>query len=206
MKNYSLKFKKLTTLTFLFFALSFSFVFAQVLTPSKVRVTYRPDGGVSVTSFAAGACQGGETETECMDRIMEKNPELANLPHDDILSSELPQDRKDRDKWRGSKGQGVWVDHSLVTKGEKIEELTQKLDEELDKNNPNSIKIAKLQRLIEKVKDYRAEYGLIKPEDLSKFEDKKQSILATISSAFESLLTSIQNGLLSIKELVIGLR
>ena len=35
--------------------------FAQVPTLSKVRVTYRPDGGVSITAFVTGACQGGES-------------------------------------------------------------------------------------------------------------------------------------------------
>lgn len=191
-----------------YFLLS-TFASAQVPTLNKVRVTYRPDGGVSITTFVAGACNEGETEIQCMDRIMEKSPELAALPHDDIDPSQLPQDRKDRNKWTGSKGQGISIDHSKVTKGEKIEELTQKLDEELDKNNPNSVKVAKLQRLIEKVRDYKDEHGLIKPQDLSKFEDKKQSILAsvvetitdTISSAFDGLLTSIQNGFLALKEL-----
>src|SRR3989344_3215996 len=119
-------------------------VSAEVPTLSKVRVTYRPDGGVSVTSFIGSACQSEETETECMDREMQKNPELANLPHDDVFPSQLPQDRKDRNKWVGSKGQGIQIDHSLVTKAEKIEELENQLDEELNKNNPNSVKVAKL--------------------------------------------------------------
>ena len=202
--------KILFLMLFTSYQLLITFVaFAQVPTLPKVRITYRPDEGVSITSFVAGACQGGETETQCMDREMQKNPALADLPHDDVDPTTLPQDRKERNKWRGSKGQGISIDHSLVTKQEKIEELKQKLDEELDKNNPSSIKVAKINRLIEKVKDYKDENGLIKPEDLSKFEDKKQSILASvveivtssISSAFDGILTSIQNGFLALKKL-----
>src|SRR3989344_4403256 len=93
---------------------------AQVSMLPKVRVSYRPDGGVSITSFVASACQEGETETQCMDREVRKNPTLADLPHDDVGPATLPQDRKDRDKWRGEKGSGIYIDRSLVTKQEKI--------------------------------------------------------------------------------------
>ncbi len=195
-----------------FYVLLSNLAVAQVPPLSKVRVTYRPDGGVSVTAFVAGACQDGETETQCMDREMQKNPSLANLPHDDIDPSQLPQDRKDRDKWTGSKGRGISIDRSKVTKNEKMTELQDKLDQELDKNNPNSVKIAKLQRKIEKLKDFRTSSNLIPPEKLADFDtdQSNRSLLASvvetvgsaISSVFDGLLTSIQNGFLALKQLV----
>ncbi|MBI3046558.1 MAG: hypothetical protein HYY86_03435 [Candidatus Harrisonbacteria bacterium] len=201
--------KKLIT-TILFLG-SFGIAFAQVPTLSKVRVTYRSDGGVSVTSFLSDICNLGETETECMDREMRKNPALANLPHDDVLPSQLPQDRKDRDKWSGSKGQGVWVDNAKVTKPEKIKELQDKLDQELDKTSSNAAKIARIQRKIEKLRDFQTANNLIPPEKLADFDtEQNQSLLASVvetvssavSSAFDGLLTSIQNGFLALKELV----
>src|SRR3990167_1331990 len=160
-----------------------SIAFAQVPTLSKVRVTYRPDGGVSITTFVAGACQGGENETQCMDREMKKNPELGNLPHDDILPFQLPQDRKDRDKWTGSKGQGVWIDHTKVTKEEKQKDLELLLDTELNKDNSDTVRIAKLQRLMEKLKEYNAPNGLIPPADLSKFDPEQPLTLGGISKS-----------------------
>lgn len=216
MKNRNLKLKISAILFTIYYLLVASLAFAQVPTLSKVRVTYRPDGGVSITAFVAGACQGGETEEQCMDKEMQKNPELANLPHDDVDPATLPQDRKDRDKWTGSKGQGVSIDHSKVTKTEKIEQLENQLDEELDKSSPNSTKVAKIQRTIEKVKKYSAKNNLIPPEKLAELDpnntNTNQSFLASvtdtissavsgISSAFSSILTSIQNGFLALKQL-----
>lgn len=179
MKNNILKIKII--LFFSLFAFSFSLVFAQVPTLSKVRVTYRPDGGVSITTFVAGACQAGETEEQCRDREMQKNPELANLPHDDILLSELPQDRKDRNKWTGSKGQGIWIDHSKITKTEKLEELENQLDVAI--NNEDIIQTAKLQRLIKKLGQYNSKNGLIPLQDLSKFDIDKPLTLGTIETS-----------------------
>ena len=189
-------------------------VFADVQTLPRVRVTYRPDGGVSITTFVAGSCQG-ETETECMDREMQKNPELANLPYDDIDPSTLPQDRKDRDKWRGAKGQGISIDHSLVTKGEQMQALENKLDEELGKNNPDSVKVAKIQRMIERVKKLNGQSNLIPSDKLAEFNpdnNSNKSLLAsvsetvsiitnTLSSTFTSILQSIQDGFLALQKL-----
>jgi len=194
--------------SFTIFVLSFSLVSAQIPTLSKVRVSYRPDGGVSITTFLREACLIGETELQCMDRIYSDNETLKDLPYDDLDPSQLPQDRKDRDKWKGEKGRGIWVDTSLVTKSEKTKELQDELDKELAKNNPSTVKVIKLQRLIEKVKDVNT--NVIPPKELSKLEVKKQSLLASIvntvtssiSSAFDGVLSSIQNGFLALKQLV----
>jgi hypothetical protein len=181
---------------------------AQIPTLNKVRVSYRPDGGVSITTFLKEACLLGETELQCMDRIYSENETIKDLPYDDLDPSQLPQDRKDRDKWKGEKGRGIWVDTSLVTKSEKTKELQEELDKELAKNNPSTVKVVKLQRLIERVKDVNT--NVIPPKELSKLEVKKQSLLASIvstvtssiSSAFDGLLSSIQNGFLALKQLV----
>lgn len=176
------------------------------------RISYRPDGGVSITHFLASACQNRETMATCMDRIMEKNEMLKDLPYDDVPRNQLPTDRSERDKWVGEKGKGISIDKSKVTKAEKITELRDKLDEELAKSSPSSVKVAKLERLIEKVQDYKSSSNLIKPQDLADFDEQKQSLLASvvetlgsaISSAFDGILSSIQNGFLAIKNLVVG--
>jgi hypothetical protein len=196
--------------TFSLFALSFTFVFAQIPTLSKVRVSYRPDGGVSVTTFLKEACQNGEAETQCMDRIFNQNETLKDLPYDDLDPSQLPQDRQDRDKWRGRQGRGVWIDHSLVTKNEKIEELQAELDKELAKNNPSTVKVVKLQRLMQKVQDLESIANLIPADKLAELELDEQSLIASVvnavssalSSVFNGILTSIQNGFLALKQLV----
>ena len=169
--------KFLITILLLFPALTL----ADVSMLPKVRVSYRLDGGVSITSFVTGACQGGESETQCMDREMQKNPELAGLPHDDLLPSQLPQDRKDRDKWRGTKGQGISIDYSLVTKGEKMKNLENLLDIAI--NNSDTVQVAKLQRLIQKLGQYNAPNGLIPPADLSKFDVNQPLTLGAIQTS-----------------------
>ncbi len=163
-----------------------------------------------MTTFLKDACSKGEAELECMDRIYSRNDTLKNLPYDDLDPSQLPQDRSQRDKWRGSKGQGVRIDDALVTKNEKLEELQDRLDTELDKNSPNQTKVIRYQRQIEKLRNLQTPNNLIPKNKLADFEDRNQSLLASVvetvtsvvSSAFDGLLTSIQNGFLSLKQLV----
>lgn len=178
---------------------------AQVATLPKIRVFYRPDG-VTITYFITEACQNGETETQCMDRISAQNEDIRNLPYDDITIDQLPQDRANRDKWRGEKGRGIWIDESLVTKNEKIEELKEKIDEELDKDNPDPSKVVKLQRKIEKVGEIPR--SILTAEDLAKFEERQRSFIAsaieTVGGVIGDILNGIKNGFLALKNLVIG--
>ena len=102
---------------------------------------------------------GGKIETETDDALLArvykkatKGTELEGLPCEDIDPKTLPS-RKYRDKWRGKKGDGIKVDHSVVTKAEKRQLLEDKLDVELDKPTPDPIKAMKLQRQLQK-KDY----------------------------------------------------
>lgn len=174
------------------------------ITLQTARVFYREDGGVSITQFLVGACRGGETEVQCMDRISAENPGTLGLPYDDIDPNQLPQDRKDRDKWRGTKGRGIWIDTSLVTKTEKIQELQEELDEELDKDSPDSTKVLKIQRQIEKVRDI--DNNILTKEDLTLFEERQRSFVATaiqtVSDLFSGILNSIKEGFLALRSLV----
>lgn len=178
-------------------------IFASESLLSKARVSYRADGGISITYFLSSACEPSETEGQCMDRVFSTNA-FKDLPYDDVSIDQLPQDRESRDKWRGSKGQGIWVDQNLVTKSEKIEELKEKLDEELEKDNPDTGKVLKLQHQLEKAKDIKN--SVLTQEDLSKFEERQQSFLAAAVTAvgelFEGILNSLKEGILALKSLV----
>ncbi len=178
---------------------------AEVVTLSKVRVFYRPDGGVSILKAVADAC-GGLSETECLDRETQKS-NLKNLPYDDISEDQLPEDRKDRDKWRGEKGRGISIDKSFVTKSEKMRELQDKLNAELDKDNPNSKKIDQLQINIERLKNLKAENNLLSKAQVAKVDVKEKggllaSAVGALSEAFETILNSLKDGVLALKQLV----
>ena len=119
------------------------------------RVFYKPDGTVSVLHPAPKARRPNETDEDFLDRIAQKavvGTELEGLDYDDIEPAELPP-RKDRDKWRGEKGQGVHVDESIVTKAEKRQALEDEIDAELAQDVPDLTKVARLQRKLAK-KDY----------------------------------------------------
>lgn len=121
----------------------------------KVIAVYRPDG-VSVIHPIYSKKKDTETEDEFLERIRLKAVRGINLesyPYDFIDDSSLPQDRDNRDKWRGSQGVGVSVDNSVVTKAEKIAQIENDIDAELDEVNPDMVKVAKLQRKLQK-EDY----------------------------------------------------
>lgn len=75
-----------------------------------------------------------------------KVPRLAGLDFEDMDTSQLPQERAKRNKWRGSKGNGVSVDETVVIR----EDLIKDLDDELEKPNPDLKKAMKLQRKLDK--------------------------------------------------------
>lgn len=107
-----------------------------------------------------------EADQDFLDRVAEKatkdievrNPDgsitivphpLKGLPFDDIDPATLP-DRKDRDKWRGSKATGLRVDQSVVTLAERRQAVEDALDAELAKPVPNAVTALKLQRRLDK--------------------------------------------------------
>ncbi|MEN9561692.1 MAG: hypothetical protein RIQ56_965 [Candidatus Parcubacteria bacterium] len=169
----------------------------------KVRVFYRPDGGVSITHFAADACQTGETETQCMDRISSNNAEYG-LPYDDMTIDQLPKDRADRDKWTGKKGKGVWVDTTLISRNDKVAEYKAELEEELNRPEPNASRVLKLEHLIEKVNDL--DHPILSKKDIDELEGRKRSMLAavaeTVGNLFSGIGESLKNGIIALQSLV----
>ncbi len=120
----------------------------------KCRVYYKPDGSVSILQLDPKyrALNRKVTETKLLNRQHKKiKPELKALPHEDIELDALP--KKDRDKWRGSKGKGVHVDKKVVTVAEKRQAIEDALDAELAKSNPDAVAVLRLQRQLDK-KDY----------------------------------------------------
>lgn len=79
----------------------------------KVRIWYRPSGTVAITFHMV---KSRMTYEEAMLKKISDNPEFASYDYDDVDESMIPQDRKYREAWTGSKGQGIEVD--LVKKAE----------------------------------------------------------------------------------------
>lgn len=117
-----------------------------------MRVFYHPDGAVSVMHFVKEACLSGEAITACMDRVT-LSGSFKDLPYDDMAEDQLPPDRAQRDQWRGAKGKGIWVDSSIITRDAVLAQLSQEIDKELEKEQPDAAKVLKLQHQLIKVKD-----------------------------------------------------
>jgi len=120
---------------------------------TKCRVYYHPDGKVDIVYPSPNyPKKGGESETDWLARIYQETEielGMQGLPFDDIDRSELP-DRSNKMKWRGSKGNGIHIDNTIVTEREKKEAIEADLDAELAKPAPNAIKAMRLQRKLDK--------------------------------------------------------
>lgn len=176
------------------FAVFFSYgvLVAHAETLPKARVYYKADGSVSIEYFVQEACSEGEAEKACMDRLSIKSGH-EGMPYDDIdPAHDLPKDRATRDKWRGEKGRGIWVEDSLTTRKEKIEEYRSKIEEELDRERPDPSRVLKLQRMIEKTQEI--DHRTLTPEDIAQIENRKQSVLAAVVDAVGDVVSSIFNG------------
>lgn len=177
--------------------------FAKYAHADKVRVFYRPDGGVSITTFVTSYCLTAESELECKDRLTKLLP-YKDYPYDDIDRDELPKEVGSRDKWTGAKGRGVWVDKSLITKREKITEYQTQLDQELDEDEPNSSKVLKLQRLIERVQDMPN--PVLSGEELASLESRRDSLLAaalrSVGKFLSDIAEALRDSVLALKSLV----
>ena len=68
------------------------------------------------------------------------------MTFEDVDDSQLPQDRSKRDKWRGSKGNGVHVDDTVILR----QDIQEQLDFELAVAEPDVINVIKLQRKLDK--------------------------------------------------------
>lgn len=141
--------------------------------PEKAAIVYslsdNPSGRLQIAYIRS---IGGKAEIESDDVFLERVSEkavkagrtikpdgtmvpgpLEGLPFEDVDPSTLPQDRKNRDKWRGKKGKGIKVDPSVVTVAEKRQAVEDELDTELAKASPDSVQAIKLQRKLDK-RDY----------------------------------------------------
>lgn len=133
---------------------------------NKVRVFYKPDGQVSIVHPAPNARRKrvvisandrevlvDETDDAFFKRIMARtvaaNPALTGLDYEDVNKTTLP-DRDKRGKWRGSKGQGVKIDNTVITTVERRQALEDEIDSELLKPTPDFKQIEINRRKIEK--------------------------------------------------------
>ena len=82
----------------------------------NVRVFYKGNGEVAVFTPAPNARRKDEADQDFLERVSNgcmTGSSFEGAEHEDIDASTLP-DRKDRSKWRGSKGQGVRVEASVI--------------------------------------------------------------------------------------------
>jgi hypothetical protein len=106
----------------------------------KVRVWYHPDGKISVTHG---------TVTDDIDRKLRlafPESEFEDIDDSMLPNSADPTNREDRNRWRGAKATGIQVDGSVVLR----KDILKQLDDELEKSNPDTIKVIKLQRKLDK--------------------------------------------------------
>jgi hypothetical protein len=76
-----------------------------------------------------------------------KNPaKYSGMEYEDMDTSQLPQNRADRDRWRGTKVTGIKIDPSVVLR----KDLLKQMDDELAKANPNTVAVLRLQRKLDK--------------------------------------------------------
>ena len=114
------------------------------------RVTYKPDGQVSITIPLLKAKKKGESEQAFLDRAYAKaviENKFEGFDFDDMDTTDLP-DYKKREKWRGNKATGVYIDESIITPAERRQVLVDDLNTEFGKpqSSRNSAKILDLQR------------------------------------------------------------
>lgn len=132
---------------------------------TRCRVYYRQDGKISVdhADQRPEKAPEGMTNDQWIDKQFlesgERKPDLhidsdlANplLPNEDVDDSSLPNgndptDKKDRDRWRGTKAAGIRIDNSIVLR----KDLAAQLDAELAKPSPNAITAMRLQRRLDR--------------------------------------------------------
>lgn len=77
---------------------------------SKIRVLRKLDGSVAIIHPQPKSKGSDETENQWLERVFAKaNSE--NLPYKDIDSSELPQDREERNAWKWDDAkEGIVID------------------------------------------------------------------------------------------------
>lgn len=115
----------------------------------KIRAFYNNDGSISLL-YLVRKLRDGETLEQALDEETKKTG-LDKLPFDDFDPKDLP-DKTKKEKWRGEKGKGIWIDESIITPKEKRQSKEKELDDELAKPNPDPVKVIRLNRELEKMK------------------------------------------------------
>lgn len=115
----------------------------------KIRVFFKPDNNLAML-YLVRQLKDGETESQALDAEMAK-ARLDGLPFSDIDPKDMP-DKTKKEKWRGSKEKGIWIDESIVTPNEARKAKEDELDTELAKPNADPVKVIRLNRELEKMK------------------------------------------------------
>ena len=118
----------------------------------KCRVWYHLDGKISVSypDVRAGKKLEGFTMEQWIDKqlddVAKKALRFKGLDYEDMDSSQLPVRDENRDRWRGSKTEGIKIASNVVLR----QDLMKQVDVELAKPNPDVIILMRLQRKLDK--------------------------------------------------------
>lgn len=107
----------------------------------KIRAFYKPNGEV-ILMYLVRPLKEGETYEQALDAESSR-ASYGTLPHDDYDPKDFP-DKTKKDKWRGEKGKGIWIDESIVTPKELIAQKKKELQEELAKESPDPVKVVRM--------------------------------------------------------------
>ena len=114
----------------------------------KIRVFYKPDNLICLLHLVR-ELKEGETFEQALDAETIKTG--LNFPYDDFDPKDFP-DKSKKEKWRGEKGKGIWVDETIITPKERRQAKELELDTELAKPNPDPVLVIRLNRELEKMK------------------------------------------------------
>jgi len=112
------------------------------MTDRKIQVSY-PDARIK---FKPPHLTLIEWANEQFDELPKRAPQFQGLDYTDMDTSELPQNKADRDRWRGDKGTGIKIDKNVVLR----QDLWSALDKELGKPEPDTINVLRIQRKLNK--------------------------------------------------------
>ncbi len=125
---------------------------------TKRRVYYETDGQVRVVIPAPKSKKKNETEDEWLKRVYEKTElHKRGLLFDDVEVTDLPQDRTKRRRWRGTPGNGVIVDDTLIFADESLDNQIESEKADLPTWGQvanaidNADTVAKLQVIVKKI-------------------------------------------------------
>ncbi len=114
----------------------------------RVRIIYT-DNGFTILKPVLKAIPEGMAIEDFLESEAKKCG-LDSFPFDIINSEDLPKEKPD--KWRGSKGKGIWIDESIITPKEARKAKEDELDAALADPNTDPVKVIRLNRELEKMK------------------------------------------------------